>query len=246
MVTKRPKAPPSVPAKRKVGQPTKYDAGIIPIVVKLVARGFANYEIAETLNIDEKTLYNWRREHEELAQALQRSKELIDAQVEASLLMKANGFERKVQKATASGKVVTVTEYFPPSDGAIQFYLRNRKPEQFREQRDVNVKHGVEQGFLSFLERLDAKAKTEREAGDLPPLLEAATVIEAEIIEDTWADIDLEIGAESGLEGPESAPDGPGARPGAELGVIEPIIEEALEINDIDESPAYTTQRSSQ
>jgi transposase-like protein len=168
----------TTPAKR--GQPTKYDPAFIPVVQNLVARGFTNYEIAETLDVDERTLYNWRREHEELAQALQRSKELIDAQVEASLLMKANGFERKVQKATASGKVVTVTEYFPPSDGAIQFYLRNRKPEQYREQRDVNVKHGVEQGFLSFLERLDAKAKREREAGELPPLLEAQVIEDIE------------------------------------------------------------------
>jgi transposase-like protein len=168
----------TTPAKR--GQPTKYDPAFIPVVQNLVARGFTNYEIAETLNVDERTLYNWRREHEELATALQRSKELIDAQVEASLLMKANGFERQVQKATASGKVVTVTEYFPPSDGAIQFYLRNRKPEQYREQRDVNVKHGVEQGFLTFLEQLDAKAKREREAGELPPLLEAQVIEDIE------------------------------------------------------------------
>jgi hypothetical protein len=159
--------------KRKVGKPTKYDAGLIPIVQNLVARGLTNYEIADTLNVDEKTLYNWKREHEEFALALQRSKEQYDEQVEATLLMKAQGFERKVQKATASGKVVTVTEYFPPSDSAIQFWLKNRKPEQYREQRDVNVKHGVEQGFLAFLARLDDKARQEREGGQLPPLLES-------------------------------------------------------------------------
>lgn len=174
----------AVPAKRGRGQPTKYDPAFIPVVQNLVARGFTNYEIAETLGVEERTLYNWRREHEDLAKALERSKELIDAQVEASLLMKANGFERKVQKATASGKVVTVTEYFPPSDGAIQFYLRNRKPEQYREQRDVNVKHGVEQGFLTFLQQLDDKAKREREAGELPPLLEARVIEDIEPIEE--------------------------------------------------------------
>lgn len=162
------------PAKR--GQPTKYDVALIPIVQALVARGLTNYEIAETLNIDEKTLRNWRIKHEEFSAALQRSKELHDAQIEATLIMKANGFERKVQKATASGKVVTVTEYFPPSDSAIQFWLRNRKPEQYREQRDVNVKHGVEQGFLTFLQQLDDKAKQERENGALPPLLESVVI----------------------------------------------------------------------
>jgi transposase-like protein len=159
--------------KRKVGQPTKYDPAFIPVVINLVARGLTNYEIADTLNVDERTLYNWRREHEEFAQALQRSKDQITAQVEASLLMKANGYERKVQKATASGKVVTVTEYFPPSDSAIQFWLRNQKASEYREQKDINVKHGVEQGFLTFLSRLDDKARQEREGGQLPPLLES-------------------------------------------------------------------------
>src|SRR5680860_97932 len=111
----------NVPAKR--GQPTKYDVAFIPVVRALVARGLTNYEIAETLGIDEKTFRNWRVKHEELAVALQRSKELHDAQIEATLIMRANGFERKVQKATASGRVVTVTEYFPPSDTAIKFWL---------------------------------------------------------------------------------------------------------------------------
>jgi len=210
-------AKPKTPAKR--GQPTKYDPAFIPIVQKLVARGFINTEIAETLGIDERTLYNWRREHEDFCKALERSREQIDAQVEASLLMKANGFERKVQKATASGKVVTVTEYFPPSDGAIQFYLRNRRPQEYREQRDVNVKHGVEQGFLSFLQQLDDKARAEREAGQLPPLLEARTLEEAELEA-------LEIA----LVGPEE-PERPGPAPAEGY-------EEVAEINDDDESPA--------
>jgi hypothetical protein len=181
--------------KRKPGKPTKFDTGFIPIVQKLVARGLANYEIAETLGVDEKTLYNWKREHEEFAQALVRSREQVNAQVEATLLMKANGYERKVQKATASGKVVTVTEYFPPSDSAIQFWLRHQKPEPYREQKDVNVKHGVEQGFLSFLAALDAKAKAEREAGVLPPLLESVVIeddISPELAQDVAPELPIE------------------------------------------------------
>lgn len=173
----------------KAGQPTKYDTGLIPIVKALVERGLINREIADTLGIDEKTLYNWKREHEEFALALKRSKELIDEQVEASLIMKANGYERKVQKATASGRVVTVTEYFPPDVSAQKFWLERRKPELYREQKDVNVKHGVEEGFLRFLERMDAKAKVERETGDLPPLLEHQPIVEAEIIEDEGGEL---------------------------------------------------------
>ena len=177
-----------VPAKR--GQPTKYNPAFIPIVQSLVARGLINTEIAQTLGIEERTLYNWKNEHEDFSAALQRSKDQIDALVEATLIMKATGYERKVQKATASGKVVSVTEYFPPSDSAIQFWLRNRKSGLYREQRDVNVKHGVEEGFLRFLERMDAKAKLERETGQLPPLLEHkdAVVVEDAVIDEDPVD----------------------------------------------------------
>lgn len=171
-----------VPAKR--GQPTKYKPEFIPIVVNLAQRGYTDAEIAETLNVTDRTLRMWKVAHEEFAAALKRSKEVHDEMIEATLIMKANGYERQVQKATASGKVVTVTEYFPPSDRAIQFWLRNRKPELYREQRDVNVKHNVAQGFLNFLERLDAKAKLEREIGDLPPLLLEPHVEDAVVIDE--------------------------------------------------------------
>ena len=73
-------------------------------------------EIAQTLNVTARTLRMWKVAHEEFAVALKRSKEVHDDMIEATLIMKANGYERKVQKATASGKVVTVNEYFPPSE----------------------------------------------------------------------------------------------------------------------------------
>jgi hypothetical protein len=121
---------------------------------------------------------------------MKRSHEQACDQLEQTLHMRANGFERTVEKATASGKVVTVKEYFPPDVGAGKFLLQHRRPEVFREQREVKTLLGVEQGFLTFLQQLDDKAKLERETGDIPPLLESQPIIiEAEIeIEDS--DID--------------------------------------------------------
>jgi hypothetical protein len=45
-------------------------------------------------------------------------------------------------------------------------------PEVYREQREIKSVHSVEEGFLSYLQRLDDKAKLERETGQLPQLLE--------------------------------------------------------------------------
>jgi hypothetical protein len=92
--------------------------------------------------------------------------------VEASLFKRAYGFEHEVEKATASGKKVKIKEYFPPDVGALRLWLQNRMPEVYREVKEIKSTMGVEEGFLRFLQRLDDKAKMERETGQLPKLIE--------------------------------------------------------------------------
>ena len=169
-----------LPARRGRGRPTKYDPRYIPIVRELVLRGLIDVEIAEMLQIDESTLYDWKLRHVDFSLAMQRSKELVCDRLEATMVMRANGFERKVEKATASGRKVVINEYFPPETAAGKFLLQHRRPEVFREQREVNQRIGIEQGFLTFLQRLDDKAKLERETGNLPQLLEHQVTSESD------------------------------------------------------------------
>lgn len=124
-----------LPARRGRGRPTKYDPRYIPIVRELVLRGLIDVEIAEMLQIDESTLYDWKLRHADFSQAMKRSKELVCDRLEATMVMRANGFERKVEKATASGRKVVINEYFPPETAAGKFLLQHRRPEVFRERR---------------------------------------------------------------------------------------------------------------
>ena len=71
-------------------------------------------------------------------------------------------------------------EYPPTETAAGKFLLQHRRPEVFREQREVKQMIGVEQGFLTFLQALDDKAKRERESCDLPPLLEHQVTSESD------------------------------------------------------------------
>jgi hypothetical protein len=119
----------------------------------------------------------------ESALAMRRAKGVRCDQIEESLIAKANGFTKKIKKATASGKVVTVDEYFPPDVQAQKFYLQHNRPEVYREVREVKQLVGVEEGFLNFLQRLDDKARQERETGNLPQLIEQQ-VEDAQVIED--------------------------------------------------------------
>jgi hypothetical protein len=114
-----------------VGRPTKYSEALLPVVSALVLRGLTDVEIAQVAGIGEKTLYQWKLAHPEFKQALERSKEVANEKVEQSLIMRALGFEREVEKVSG-GRVLKFTEYFPPDLSAIRLWLRNRMPEVYR------------------------------------------------------------------------------------------------------------------
>jgi predicted transcriptional regulator len=97
------------------GGPGKFQSEYIEIAARLCERGLTDEDIAEVLGVSERTIHSWKLRHEEFAAALKRNKELANAIVEASLFKRANGFEHEVEKATASGKKVTIKEYFPPT-----------------------------------------------------------------------------------------------------------------------------------
>ena len=63
----------------------------------------------------------------------------------------------------------------------------NRHVSSRLEQREVKQLVGVEEGFLKFLQRLDDKAKVERETGDVPILLEHQPIVDVEPDEDEGA-----------------------------------------------------------
>jgi hypothetical protein len=111
---------------------------------------------------------------------MRRAKGVRCDQIEESLIAKANGFTKKIKKATASGKVVTVDEYFPPDVQAQKFYLQHNRPEVYREVREVKQLVGVEEGFLNFLQRLDDKARQERK--EQPPALNPEPTPEVKLL----------------------------------------------------------------
>jgi hypothetical protein len=61
----------------------------------------------------------------------------------------------------------------PPDVGALRLWLQNRMPEVYREKIEQKRVLSADEPFLKFLERLDTKAKFEREHGLLPQLIDA-------------------------------------------------------------------------
>lgn len=120
-----------------MGRPSKYDPAFVEQAQKLAALGATDREVAEFFNVDERTLHRWKHEHEDFCQSLKLGKEASDARVEQSLYRRAIGYDHDATKiaVNAQGEVTQVpfTEHYPPDTTAGIFWLKNRRPDQWRE-----------------------------------------------------------------------------------------------------------------
>ena len=94
----------------------------------------------------------------------------MDRQVENALLKRALGYEYKEVSEKFEGGVLTerkiTKKHVVPDITAQIFWLKNRKPEEWRDKREVDSKVEIESdGFIEALKR-DAESTFE-EAGDM-------------------------------------------------------------------------------
>lgn len=138
------------------GRPTSYKPEYVEQAAKLCDMGATDAEIASFFNVCNATLYNWMKTHTDFLEAIQVSKEAHDNRVERSLYQKAIGYDRTVQKATASGQVVEVKEFYPPDTASAIFWLKNRRSQKWKDRHDVNNTHTVtlSSEFESFMRQV--------------------------------------------------------------------------------------------
>lgn len=102
--------------------------------------GLVDEQIAQNIGINPATLYDWKKKYPEISKALKKGKEVVDRQVENALLKRALGYkyeETKTEKTNEGKKVtVTVKEVVPDTTAQI-FWLKNRKPEQWRDKQQI-------------------------------------------------------------------------------------------------------------
>lgn len=88
--------------------------------------GATEKQIAEAIGISQNTLINMKSKYGDVAEALRKGKEIVDYAVENALLRKALGGDTT----------------------AIMFWLKNRKPTQWRDLREVNA--NLQDGFVNL------------------------------------------------------------------------------------------------
>jgi hypothetical protein len=122
-----------------MARPTKYKPEYCEQAEKLCRLGATDIEIADFFDVEVRTLYRWKGEHEQFCQALKAGKEISDERVERSLFARANGYEHdEVDIRVVAGAIVKtdIRKYYPPDTTAAIFWLKNRRPDLWREKVD--------------------------------------------------------------------------------------------------------------
>lgn len=148
-------------AKRKGGRKGKYQDWLTPEgLIKLegwARDGLTDEQIAGNIGIRRETLYDWKKKYPNISNALKRGKEVVDRQVENALLKRALGYQydevtrelgEKIDPDTGESIPVMletkrVTKEVQPDTTAQIFWLKNRRPDKWRDRKDIdaNVNH---------------------------------------------------------------------------------------------------------
>jgi hypothetical protein len=164
----------------KTGAPTKYIDEYPVQARELCENGATLVELAAFFQVSTFTIHQWRNRYPAFASAIKVGREASDNRVERALYERATGYSIETVKLfrdgpkydetgcrTEDGKVtrVVVTEHIPPDTTACIFWLKNRRPREWRDKHDLNVN-----GTVNFDHRLVPSDIAALAAGDLDEL----------------------------------------------------------------------------
>lgn len=136
------------PVSRGTSGVSKFKPEFCEIARKMTAVGATEQELADYLEVTRQTLYVWASQHEDFFYAIKVGRNEYDLRVERSLASKAVGYTYDAEKVfcNADGEVTRVTyrEHVPPDTVAAIFWLSNRKPDEWKRNRDALLSGGGE------------------------------------------------------------------------------------------------------
>lgn len=142
----------------------KYEKWLKPenlLLLEAWARnGLTDEQIAKNMGICRDTLIEWKKHYPDISDTLKKGKEVVDIEVENALLKKALGISKTVKKPIKvkeviyeNGRRLKETErieyadeeiYTPPETAAIIFWLKNRRPDLWREKQSLVLSGNVD------------------------------------------------------------------------------------------------------
>lgn len=123
--------------KRGPGPPTLYRDEYVGLAKKLCLLGARDVDVAAFFDVSKQTIYNWQEAHPEFREAMRLGKIEADMKVAESLYRRACG-----------------TDETPPDTTACIFWLKNRRPDMWRDKQDVEHSGNVQLDVAAVRERV--------------------------------------------------------------------------------------------
>lgn len=124
------------------GRPTKYKEEYAKQAAKLCALGATDAQLADFFGVNVSTIYQWKIVNPEFSESLKVSKEAADDAVERSLFTRALGYEHdEVDIRVVDHQIIQtpIKKIYPPDTTAAIFWLKNRRPEKWREMKAIEM-----------------------------------------------------------------------------------------------------------
>lgn len=122
------------------GRPSKKPGIDMAMVGKLARMGWTDAQMADFFGVAEATWYRWKAEDDQFSEALKDWKVEADARVERTLYERALGYSHPdVHISNYQGEITVtpITKHYPPDTTAAIFWLKNRRPAEWRDKQEV-------------------------------------------------------------------------------------------------------------
>lgn len=135
-----------------MSRPTVFKEEYIEAAKKLARLGATDAEVADFFEVDVRTIHRWKHKHEEFCHSLKVGKVQADERVERSLYHRAIGYEQQDVKifmpaGSENPVYAPFTAKVAPDTTAAIFWLKNRKPDEWRDAKDVD--HSSSDGSMT-------------------------------------------------------------------------------------------------
>lgn len=122
------------------GRPSKYKPEFAGQAEKLCKLGATDAEMADFFQVTISTISLWKVKHSEFSDALKLGKEVADRRVEEALYNRALGYSHEdtdIRVVDGAIMETPMIKHYPPDTTAAIFWLKNRRPDEWRDKRDV-------------------------------------------------------------------------------------------------------------
>lgn len=139
---------------KKVGRPSSYKAEYAKQAQKLCQLGATDADLADFFQVTIVTIWRWTGRYKEFCRAIKTAKDHADSRTERSLYQRANGYTFDAVKIfppkgdSTEPVIVPYREHVPPDTTACIFWLKNRRPQTWRDKHEHDVAVGVEVRFV--------------------------------------------------------------------------------------------------